>query len=151
MISSHRHCLTRHAFTHTAIYSRSTPLPPPRTASPTFDWSHRHCLTFFHTHSLLLSLHAPLAPSCHPTTQGTKYIVDGILFKFSFPADDSPYLGSYECANKAAGHDLRGSISIFHAIEDENNDNEAEEDVNLNCNLMAIIDCLGERQPLLQW
>ena len=96
----------------------------------------------------MLSLHAPrsLLP---PTPQGTKYIVDGILFKFSFPADDSPYLGSYECANKAAGHDLRGSISIFHAIEDENNDNEAEEDVNLNCNLMAIIDCLGERQTLL--
>ena len=89
-----------------------------------------------------------VAPSCH-NPQGTKYIVDGILFKFSFPADDSPYLGSYECANKAAGHDLRGSISIFHAIEDENNENEAGEDVNLNCNLMAIIDCLGERQTLL--
>ena len=95
-------------------------------------------------------LHPPSLPRLQPT-QGTKYIVDDILFKFSFPADDSPYLGSYECANKAAGHDLRGSISIFHAIEDENNDNEAEEDVNLNCNLMAIIDCLGERQPLLQW
>ena len=94
----------------------------------------------------------PLAPSCHNNPpQGTKYIVDGILFKFSFPADDSPYLGSYECANKAAGHDLRGSISIFHAIEDENNENEAGEDVNLNCNLMAIIDCLGERQTLIKW
>ena len=93
----------------------------------------------------------PLAPSCHNNPpQGTKYIVDGILFKFSFPADDSPYLGSYECANKAAGHDLRGSISIFHAIEDENNENEAGEDVNLNCNLMAIIDCLGEFRTLNQ-
>ena len=93
----------------------------------------------------------PLAPSCHNNPpQGTKYIVDGILFKFSFPADDSPYLRSYECANKAAGHDLRGSISIFHAIEDENNENEAGEDVNLNCNLMAIIDCLGEFQTLLK-
>ena len=92
-----------------------------------------------------------LAPSsCHNPPQGTKYIVDGILFKFSFPADDSPYLGSYECANKAAGHDLRGSISIFHAIEDENNENEEGEDVNLNCNLMAIIDCLGEFQTLLK-
>ena len=93
----------------------------------------------------------PLAPSCHNPPQGTKYIVDGILFKFSFPADDSPYLGSYECANKAAGHDLRGSISIFHAIEDENNENEEGEDVNLNCNLMAIIDCLGEFQPVIKW
>ena len=92
----------------------------------------------------------PPPPSCHNNPpQGTKYIVDGILFKFSFPADDSPYLRSYECANKAAGHDLRGSISIFHAIEDENN--EAGEDVNLNCNLMAIIDCLGERQTLIKW
>ena len=94
----------------------------------------------------------PLAPSCHNNPpQGTKYIVDGILFKFSFPAGDSPYIGSYEYANKAAGHDLRGSISIFHAIEDENNENEAGEDVNLNCNLTAIIDCLGERQTLIKW
>ena len=83
--------------------------------------------------------------------QGTKYIVDGILFKVACPADDSPYLGSYEYAQKATGHDLRGAISIFHAIEDENNENEGEEDVNLNCNLMAIIDHLGERQTLLQW
>ena len=75
--------------------------------------------------------------------------MDGILFKVACPADDSPYLGSYECANKAAGHDLRGSISIFHAIEDEINANEADDDVNLNCNLMAIIDCLGECQTLL--
>ena len=105
-----------------------------------------------------LRLHT-LAPHSPPTsrslslthTQGTKYIVDGILFKFSFPADDSPYLGSYECANKAAGHDLRGAISIFHAIEDENNANEADDDVNLNCNLMAIIDCLGKCQTLLKW
>ena len=98
----------------------------------------------------MLSLYAHRSLSCH-NTQGTKYIVDGILFKFSFPAGDSPYIGSYEYANKAAGHDLRGSISIFHAIEDENNENEAEEDVNLNCNLMAIIDCLGERQTLHKW
>ena len=81
--------------------------------------------------------------------QGTKYIVDGILFKVACPADDSPYIKSYEFAQKATGHDLRGAISIFHAIEDENNENE--EDVNLNCNLMAIIDHLGERQTLLQW
>ena len=102
-------------------------------------------------HSLLLSLYAPrsLLPTTY--TKGTKYIVDKILFKVACPADDSPYLGSYECANKAAGHDLRGSISIFHAIEDENNVNEADDEVNLNCNLMAIIDCLGERQTLLQW
>ena len=83
-----------------------------------------------------------VAPSCH-NPQGTKYIVDEILFKVACPADDSPYLGSYECANKAAGHDLRGAISIFHAIEDENSANKGGEDVNLNCNLMAIIDCLG--------
>ena len=82
-------------------------------------------------------------------TKGTKYIVDEILFKVAFPSDDSPYIKSYEFAQKATGHDLRGAISIFHAIEDENNENE--EDVNLNCNLMAIIDHLGERQTLLQW
>ena len=69
--------------------------------------------------------------------------MDGILFKVACPADDSPYIKSYEFAQKATGHDLRGSISIFHAIEDENNENEADDDVNLNCNLMAIIDCLG--------
>ena len=37
---------------------------------------------------------------------GTKYIVDGLLFKFANPAE-GPYLGSYELANKATGHDLR--------------------------------------------
>ena len=74
--------------------------------------------------------------------------MDGILFKVACPADDSPYLGSYEFSNKAAGHDLRGAITIFHAIEDENK-NEAEEHVNLNCNLMAIIDHLGEHQTIL--
>ena len=37
---------------------------------------------------------------------GTKYIVDGLLFKFADPAE-GPYLGSYELANKATGHDLR--------------------------------------------
>ena len=74
---------------------------------------------------------------------GTKYIVDNILFKFANPTE-GPYLGSYELANKATGHDLRGAISIFHAIEDARTDDE-EVIVNLNTSLMALVDHLGFR------
>ena len=108
-----------------------------------FNFSSHHAPTaLFSTHIcslILLQFHTS------SFSQGTKYIVDEILYKVACPADDSPYLGSYELAQKATGHDLRGAISIFHAIEDENMD-EAEDDINLNCNMMAIIDHLGERQ-----
>ena len=142
--------MIRHASTHgyiLSLHSLTTPshcIPNLRLfSSALFD-------LFPHAFAFALAP-CPSRSLLPPTPQGTKYIVDGILFKFSFPADDSPYIGSYECANKAAGHDLRGAISIYHAIEDENNANEADDDVNLNCNLMAIIDCLGTCQTLLKW
>ena len=91
---------------------------------------------------------ARFAPLLNPR-QGTKYIVDDIVFKVAFPADDSPYLGSNECANKAAGHDLRGAISISHSIEDENNDDGKEEVINVNCSMMAVIDHLGSRVTVM--
>ena len=56
-------------------------------------------------------------------------------------------MGSYELANKATGHDLRGAISISHAIENENESKVSEwGGVQLNVNLMAVIDHLGERR-----
>ena len=75
---------------------------------------------------------------------GTKYVVDDLLFKFAYPAEDSPYLGSYELAGKAAGHDLRGAISIFHAIGAVKADDRTS-NPNLNISLMAIVDALGFR------
>ena len=52
---------------------------------------------------------------------------------------------SFELANKATGHDLRGAISISRAIEHENEEGGT---INLNTSLMGIIDHLGERQTL---
>ena len=73
-------------------------------------------------------------------TSGTKYIVDGLLFKVANPAE-GPYLSSFELANKAAGHDLRGAIAIYHAIGAV----KAQVPMNLNISLMGIIDHLGFR------
>ena len=94
--------------------------------------------------TLLLTL---FAFSLHSSPQqGTKYIVDDLLFKFANPAA-GPYMKSFELANKATGHDLRGAISISHAIENENEEGGA---VNLNTSLMGIIDHLGEHQTTHQ-
>ena len=71
---------------------------------------------------------------------GTKYIVDGLLFKVANPAE-GPYLSSFELANKGAGHDLRGAIAIYHAIGAV----KARVPMNLNISLMGIIDHLGFR------
>ena len=93
-------------------------------------------------HTPKVSLFAnSLFASSLTTPQGTKYIWDNLLFKFSFPSSDSPYLGSYELSNKAAGHDLRGAITIYHAIEAVRVDKPI---LNLHVNLMAIVDHLGE-------
>ena len=75
-------------------------------------------------------------------------MVDDLLFKFAYPAEDSPYLGSYELAGKAAGHDLRGAISIFHAIGAVKADDRMS-DPNLNISLMAIVDALGFRVQVM--
>ena len=81
---------------------------------------------------------------------GTKYIVDGIMFKFSFPSEDSPYLGSYELAQKATGHDIRGAISIFHAIEDVREErSDIKGAFNLNVSLLSVLDHLGFRVEVM--
>ena len=50
------------------------------------------------------------------TAGGTKYIEDGLFFKFADPLE-GPYGGSFEVANKAVGHELKGAIAVFHAAQ----------------------------------
>jgi hypothetical protein len=47
---------------------------------------------------------------------GVKYVEDGLFFKFADPSD-GPYGTSYEVANKAVGHELKGAIAVFHAAQ----------------------------------
>ena len=56
---------------------------------------------------------------------GVKYCVDGILFKLADPLKKgAPYVNSYEYAAKAAGHDLRGAVSVLRAASLTWNDDQ---------------------------
>jgi hypothetical protein len=68
---------------------------------------------------------------------GVKYIVDGLFFKFADPSD-GPYGGSFENANKAVGHELKGAIAIFHAAQAVIGDGNE-----LHSSLLAVVHHLG--------
>eukprot|EP00947_MAST-08B_sp_MAST-8B-sp1_P000142 g142.t1 len=82
---------------------------------------------------------------------GQKYIINGILYKLASAADEgSPYGGSFEAANKAAAHDLRGATALSNAVEAIK---AREPDAALpHITLNALVDYLGFRlqaMPLL--
>eukprot|EP00947_MAST-08B_sp_MAST-8B-sp1_P003066 g3066.t1 len=75
---------------------------------------------------------------------GRKYIVNGILYKLASAAEEgSPYENSFEAANKAAAHDLRGATAISNAAEaiKKREPGKAVLHVTLN----ALVDYLGFR------
>eukprot|EP00947_MAST-08B_sp_MAST-8B-sp1_P004624 g4624.t1 len=76
---------------------------------------------------------------------GTKYIEDGILFKFANPdGEGSPYGESFELANKAAGLDLSGAIAIMHGAQ-----TALGQDEQLHVSLQALVDHLGFRVQVM--
>eukprot|EP00947_MAST-08B_sp_MAST-8B-sp1_P000861 g861.t1 len=76
---------------------------------------------------------------------GTKYIEDGILFKFANPdGEGSPYGESFELANKAAGLDLSGAIAIMHGAQ-----TVLGQDEQLHVSLQALVDHLGFRVQVM--
>eukprot|EP00947_MAST-08B_sp_MAST-8B-sp1_P000549 g549.t1 len=75
---------------------------------------------------------------------GRKYIVNGILYKLASAAEEgSPYENSFEAANKAAAHDLRGATAISNAAEAIKKREPGKEMPHVTLN--ALVDYLGFR------
>eukprot|EP00947_MAST-08B_sp_MAST-8B-sp1_P000089 g89.t1 len=75
---------------------------------------------------------------------GRKYVVNGIFYKLASAAEEgSPYEGSFEAANKGAGHDLRGATAISNAAEAIKKDKP--EQAMPHVTLSALVDYLGFR------
>ena len=81
---------------------------------------------------------------------GRKYVQNGVLYKLASAIEaDSPYGGSFEAANKAAAHDLRGAIAFSNAVERLRRNGEtaagSKERQLPHVTLCALVDYLGFR------